>query len=144
MKKGYMYILQCGDSSYYTGSTNNLEARLWQHQNQQGSNYTKKHQPVKLVYVEEFDRIDEAFGREKQIQGWNKKKKEALINGNFERLAVLSKSRASTSSATEITTSSVTEAKTSSATEIISAIEISQNDTTKPTELVEVKSIKSI
>ena len=80
--KGYMYILECSDGSYYTGSTNDLERRLEQHQNGEGANHTKKHLPVKLLYYEEFQRIDEAFYREKQVQGWSRKKKEALINGN--------------------------------------------------------------
>ena len=78
--KGYMYILECADGSYYTGSTTRLELRLQQHQNGTGANHTKKHLPVKLLYYEEFQRIDEAFYREKQVQGWSRKKKEALIN----------------------------------------------------------------
>jgi len=89
--KGYMYILECSDGSYYTGSTNDLERRLEQHQNGEGANHTKKHLPVKLVYFEEFQRIDEAFYREKQVQGWSRKKKEALINGRFDKLSDLSK-----------------------------------------------------
>jgi putative endonuclease len=84
--KGYMYILECSDGSYYTGSTNDLECRLEQHQNGEGANHTKKHLPVKLLYYEEFQRIDDAFYREKQVQGWSRKKKEALINGNSELL----------------------------------------------------------
>jgi len=87
--KGWMYILECGDGSYYTGSTNNLELRLAQHQAGEGANHTKKHLPVKLVYYEEFQRIDEAFNREKQVQGWSRKKKEALINGNSNLLPTL-------------------------------------------------------
>lgn len=86
-----MYILLCSDDSYYTGSTNNLELRLAQHQAGEGANHTKKRLPVTLVYFEEFDRIDEAFYREKQIQGWSRKKKEALINGQFEALKELAK-----------------------------------------------------
>ncbi len=86
-----MYILECADGSYYTGSTNNLERRLQQHQNGEGANYTKKHLPVKLVYFEEFQSIAEAFYREKQVQGWSRKKKEALINGCFDKLSSLSK-----------------------------------------------------
>jgi putative endonuclease len=78
--KGYMYILECGNGSYYTGSTTNLDLRIAQHNAGEGSNHTKKHLPVRLVYYEEFQRIDEAFYREKQIQGWSRKKKEALIN----------------------------------------------------------------
>ena len=74
-----MYILQCCDESYYTGSTTNFELRLAQHQAGEGANHTKKHLPVRLVYFEEYARIDEAFYREKQVQGWSRKKKEALI-----------------------------------------------------------------
>jgi predicted GIY-YIG superfamily endonuclease len=88
--KGWMYILECADGSYYTGSTNNLELRLKQHQQGEGANHTRKRLPVKLVYFEEFNRIDEAFRREKQIQGWVRKKKEALINGNRTNLHELS------------------------------------------------------
>ncbi|MBZ0198939.1 MAG: GIY-YIG nuclease family protein [Ignavibacteriaceae bacterium] len=75
-----MYILKCADGSYYTGSTKNLERRLWEHQNSLGANYTKKRLPVTLVYYEEFSRIDNAFYREKQVQRWSRKKKDALIN----------------------------------------------------------------
>lgn len=84
--KGYMYILECCDGSYYTGSTNNLELRMAQHQNGEGANHTRKRLPVKLLYYEEYDRIDQAFYREKQIQGWSRKKKDALMNGWDEEL----------------------------------------------------------
>jgi len=89
MKIGYMYILKCADGTYYTGSTNNLKQRLLQHQLGEGSNHTKKRLPVELVYYEEYSRIDEAFYREKEIQGWRRKKKEALINGVSELLPSL-------------------------------------------------------
>lgn len=78
--KGWMYILECSDNSYYVGSTNDLELRISQHESGEGANHTKNRLPVKMVYYEVFDRIDEAFKREKQIQKWNRKKKEALIN----------------------------------------------------------------
>lgn len=87
--KGYMYILLCSDDSYYTGSTVDLELRLAQHQSGEGANHTKKRLPVKLVYYEEYSRIDEAFYREKQVQGWSRKKKEALINGDLDLLPKL-------------------------------------------------------
>src|SRR5688572_2373495 len=90
--KGFMYILECSDGSYYVGSTNNLELRLLQHQNGEGANHTKKRLPVKLVYYEAFNRIDKAFYREKQVQGWNRKKKLALINNHFSLLPHLAKS----------------------------------------------------
>ncbi len=88
--KGYMYILNCANGQYYTGSTNNLERRLVEHQKGEGANFTKKHLPVELVYYEEFQRIDKAFYREKQVQGWSRKKKEALINGEQNKLHKLS------------------------------------------------------
>jgi putative endonuclease len=87
--RGWMYILECSDGTFYTGSTNNLDLRLLQHQNGEGANHTKKRLPVKLVYYEEFQRIDEAFYREKQVQGWSRKKKEALINSHSEKLPEL-------------------------------------------------------
>jgi len=86
-----MYILECADGSYYTGSTKNLEKRLWEHDNFQGANYTRKKHPSKLVYVEEFSRIDEAFYREKQVQGWRRAKKKTLIEANRDTLVELSK-----------------------------------------------------
>lgn len=106
--KGYMYILECADGSCYTRSTKDLELRLLQHQNGEGANHTKKYLPVKLVYFEEFDRIDNAFYREKQVQGWSRKKKETLINGDFEKLPDLSVAyRDKVSSRTSETTSVV-------------------------------------
>ena len=85
-----MYILECADGSYYTGSTNNLELRLWQHENAEGANHTKKRLPVKLVYSEEFEWVQDAFYREKQVQGWRREKKEALIRGEHSLLPELS------------------------------------------------------
>jgi predicted GIY-YIG superfamily endonuclease len=87
--KGYMYILKCLDGSYYVGSTINLERRLAQHQAGEGANHTKKRLPVELVYFEEYQRMDEAFYREKQVQGWSRKKKEALIENKPEKLHFL-------------------------------------------------------
>jgi len=87
--KGYMYILLCSNDSYYTGSTNNLELRLAQHFAGEASNHTKKYPPVKLLYVEEFEHVALAFKREKQIQKWSRKKKEALISGDINELHIL-------------------------------------------------------
>jgi len=85
----WIYILECADGSYYNGSTNNMELRLSQHQAGKGANHTRKRLPVKLVYCEEYSRIDEAFIREKQVQGWSRKKKEALISGAADLLPEL-------------------------------------------------------
>ncbi len=87
----WMYILECCDGSYYVGSTKDLTIRLSLHSAGRGANYTSKRLPVKLVYCEEYDRIDDAFHREKQVQGWRREKREALINGNSELLPGLAK-----------------------------------------------------
>ena len=87
----YMYILECADGSYYTGSTWDLEKRLWEHQNGLGANYTKKRLPVKLAYYEHYERVEDAYHREKQIQGWSRRKKQTLIEGNVESLVEFSK-----------------------------------------------------
>jgi putative endonuclease len=92
MTKGYVYILRCSDNSFYTGSTIDLEVRIAQHNSGEGANYTRKRRPVHLAYYEEFQRIDDAFYREKQIQGWSRAKKLALINDRLEDLPLLSKS----------------------------------------------------
>lgn len=89
--RGWVYILECADGTYYTGSTNNIDLRIAQHQNGEGANHTKKRLPVKSIYSEEFQRIDEAFYREKQVQGWSRKKKEALINSDYNKLPDLAK-----------------------------------------------------
>ena len=87
----YMYILECSDCSYYTGSTWNIENRFWEHQQGMGANYTRYRLPVTLVYSEEYERIEDAFYREKQVQGWSRKKKKALIEGRMEDLPKLAK-----------------------------------------------------
>ena len=87
--KGYMYILQCYDESYYCGSTIELKRRIEQHQNGVGANHTKSRLPVKLIYYEIYPRIDLAFAREKQIQKWRREKKEALIKGEKIKLPEL-------------------------------------------------------
>ena len=86
-----MYILRCANDTYYTGSTVDIERRLREHQNSEGADYTKAHLPVELVYFERYSRIDEAFNREKQVQNWSRKKKEALIKGDFNSLPDLAK-----------------------------------------------------
>ncbi len=89
--KGYMNILKCADDSYYVGSTKNLEKRLAQHQAGEGAVYTRKRLPVELVYYEQYQRIDEAFYREKQVQGLSRQKREALIAHQPDFLPLLAK-----------------------------------------------------
>jgi len=87
----FMYILKCSDQSLYTGSTIDLEKRLLQHQAGKGAKYTKQRLPVELVYSEEYALTGEAFHREKQVQGWTRKKKIALIEGRSAELPKLAK-----------------------------------------------------
>ncbi|MEK7137826.1 MAG: GIY-YIG nuclease family protein [Patescibacteria group bacterium] len=90
MHEYFVYILRCRDGSYYTGVTNDLEERIRSHERgDDRAAYTYLRRPVKLVYKESFQDINDAILHEKQIQGWSRKKKEALIAGNFEKLHVL-------------------------------------------------------
>ena len=90
MKKGFVYILECADGSFYTGSTIDIEVRIKQHQDGSGANHTKKRLPVKMVYLEEYTSVSDAFYREKQIQGWSREKKLALIENKKDLLPSLS------------------------------------------------------
>ncbi|WP_426992863.1 GIY-YIG nuclease family protein [Methylomonas sp. CM2] len=89
----YLYILQCSDGSYYTGSTWDLERRLWEHQNGLGAKHTATRLPVQLVYCEMCERIEDAYIREKQIQGWSRNKKRALMAGDSNLLHRLAECR---------------------------------------------------
>ncbi|WP_273793653.1 GIY-YIG nuclease family protein [Brucella anthropi] len=89
-----VYILHCADGSYYTGLTKqNIEARLWEHNEGIYDSYTKKRRPVELVFTETYERIVDAIARERQIKGWSRAKKEALIALDYEGLSELSKRR---------------------------------------------------
>ena len=91
MKEYYVYILKCKDTSYYTGVTNDIDRRLWEHQ--EGINkecYTYRRRPVELMYVGIFNDVNEAIAFEKQIKGWSRKKKEALVRENWDEMKKLS------------------------------------------------------
>jgi putative endonuclease len=88
----YLYILLCADESYYTGTTRaDLEYRVAQHNAGTYGGYTATRRPVTLVFAQWFDRITDAIEAERQVKGWSRAKKEALIRGEFERLPELSK-----------------------------------------------------
>ncbi len=92
MKQYFVYILLFSDGSYYTGITNDLERRMDEHHtgfNQ--SCYTYKRRPLKLVFHEMFTDVNQAIAFEKQVKGWRREKKEAIINGEWEILPKLSK-----------------------------------------------------
>lgn len=87
----FVYILECADKSYYVGVTNDLEIRLAQHNN--GENvltYTFARRPVILKYYLRFDQIEDAIDFEKQVKGWNRKKKEALFKEDWDEIVKLS------------------------------------------------------
>jgi putative endonuclease len=85
----WAYIVQCADSSYYVGSTVDLERRLSEHNAGLGAAYTRRRRPVTLVWCAEFERVDEAFAFEKRVQGWSRRKREALIAGKLDHLPTL-------------------------------------------------------
>ena len=86
----YVYILRCGDGSYYTGHTDSLESRVAAHDRGEFPGYTHTRRPVRLVYAEGFNSREEALESERQIKGWRRAKKEALIRRDWERLIQLS------------------------------------------------------
>ena len=84
----YVYVLQCHDKSYYTGHTDNLENRMYQHHNRViPTCYTSTRLPVKLMYYEVFNTRVEAIIAEKQIQGWSRRKKEALFQKDWNAIS---------------------------------------------------------
>ena len=84
-----MYILRCADRSYYTGHTDNLEERIAKHQMGEIEGYTSTRRPVKLLFSEEFSTRAEALAVERQIKGWTRRKKEALIRGDWSEVSRL-------------------------------------------------------
>ena len=82
----WVYVLRCADDSYYVGHTDNLEMRLAQHQAGELAGYTRTRRPVQLVYSDTFGSRDEAFAAEQQLKGWSRKKKEALVRGDWDQL----------------------------------------------------------
>jgi putative endonuclease len=89
----WVYILKCSDGSYYTGSAIDLEKRVAEHMAGTYDGYTSKRLPVKLVFSCEMPTILDAFLRERQIKGWTRRGKEALIKGEWNKLIEYSKSR---------------------------------------------------
>ncbi len=87
----HLYILRCSDASYYIGHTDDLERRVGEHEHGGVTVYTRKRRPLKFVFSQEFPTREEALARERQIKGWSRAKKEALIKGNWERLQRLTR-----------------------------------------------------
>ncbi|QTD37254.1 GIY-YIG nuclease family protein [Polaribacter batillariae] len=97
MNRYFVYILECSDKLLYTGITNNLERRFEEHQ--KGLNkscFTFKRRPVKLIFNQEFNDVEQAIYFEKKIKKWSKKKKLALTNDDFDMLEILSECQKAT------------------------------------------------
>ena len=92
MKVYYVYILKCSDKSFYVGITNDLERRVLEHQSGKIKNsYTFKRRPVELKWYQQFLEVNQAIRFEKKIKGWSRRKKQALIDENWEDLIKFSK-----------------------------------------------------
>ncbi|MEO8455402.1 MAG: GIY-YIG nuclease family protein [Sphingomicrobium sp.] len=87
----WVYLLRCADGSYYAGHTENMEARLWQHQQGICCDWTSRRRPVELVWCEPVPTRYEALAFERRIKGWTRAKKEALIAGDWDRIGWLAK-----------------------------------------------------
>ena len=90
----HVYMLRCADGSYYVGSARRgLERRLSEHNSGTFGGYTSKRLPVELVWSEHFLDITDAIAAERQIKGWSRSKKDALIRGDYEAIRILAKRR---------------------------------------------------
>jgi predicted GIY-YIG superfamily endonuclease len=89
----FAYLLRCSDGSFYAGHSDNLEIWLAQHEAGQGSSYTAPRRPSMLVWSEHFGTRDEALAAERRINGWSRAKKQALIEGDWERVSLLARNR---------------------------------------------------
>ena len=87
----WVYILRCADNSYYTGHTDNLEERIAKHQAGEIEGYTSTRLPVRLLFAEEFPTREEALVSEQQIKGWSRRKKEAMMRGDWAEVSQLAR-----------------------------------------------------
>src|SRR5829696_3548337 len=88
----YMYVLKCNDGLYYTGITNDVDRRLYEHN--EGlipTCFTFKRRPVALKFFEHYTEVTQAIQREKQLKGWSRAKKEALFIQDFDSLKELAR-----------------------------------------------------
>jgi putative endonuclease len=89
----FLYILQCSDGSLYIGHSANVALRIIAHSDGNGAQWTASRTPLKLVYIEDHPNQLTAFRREKQIKGWSRAKKAALVRGEADALRKLAKGK---------------------------------------------------
>ena len=89
----WVYLLRCADGSYYAGHTDDLDKRIGEHVSGICGGYTATRLPVELVWSQECATRIEALSFERQIKGWSRAKKEALIHGNWAEISKLAKSK---------------------------------------------------
>ncbi len=87
----WAYLLRCADGSYYTGHTDELEARLDQHRQGIGCDWTMRRRPLQLVWCDAAPTRDEAIAFERRVKGWSRAKKEALIASDWDRVSWLAR-----------------------------------------------------
>jgi putative endonuclease len=88
----FLYIVRCRDGSFYVGMTRtSLEERIGAHNLGHYGGFTASRLPVELVFSQEFDRIADAIAAERQVKGWRRAKKEALIAGRLDLLPALAR-----------------------------------------------------
>jgi len=94
MNTYHVYIVKCKDNSYYTGVTNDIERRIAEHNSGfDKASYTFPRRPVELLFAYELNDVNQAIAFEKQLKGWSRKKKEAVISGDWDILKVLAECR---------------------------------------------------
>ena len=89
----WVYILRCADGSYYTGHTDDLDRRIGQYHSGECDGYVAARRPVELVWSQECATRYEALSAEQQIKGWSRKKKEAMMRGDWNQVSQFSKSK---------------------------------------------------
>jgi len=89
----WVYMLRCSDQSYYIGHTDDLEKRVSEHESGELGGYTSTRRPVRVVFTQDFPSRAEALAAELQIKGWSRKKKQALIRGDWVEISTLARRR---------------------------------------------------
>ena len=91
----WVYILRCADGSYYVGHTDDLAARIAMHDSGELGGYTSSRRPLELVFCDDFPTREQALAGERQIKGWSRRKKQALIAGDWAEVSRRARSRSS-------------------------------------------------